>query len=101
MPALKTVLDVFLNPRTWSGALVYASIIIVAATICGRLIRILARRALDRRTHLDRGVVQFMTQLAQVVVWIVALTTFLHIIPALQKLGTALLAGVSVASVVI
>ena len=55
----------------------------------------------ERSQHLDRAVVQFLTQLAQVIVWIIAVMIFLHVVPALQKLGTALLTGVSVASVVI
>ena len=100
---LKQFVDTLLDPHTWQGAGVYAVLLIVIAMAASRLIRALATRALvrERSQHLDRAVVQFLTQLAQVIVWIIAVMIFLHVVPALQKLGTALLTGVSVASVVI
>ena len=45
-------------------------------------------------------VVLFLTQFAQIAVYIVALIILFHVIPALNKLGTALLTGVSVVSVI-
>jgi small-conductance mechanosensitive channel len=105
MPArpLKQFVDSLLDPHTWQGAGIYAVLLIVIAVAVSRLIRTLASRALVRGQahHLDRAVVQFLTQFAQVIVWIIAVMIFLHVVPALQKLGTALLTGVSVASVVI
>ena len=103
MKTLLSFLAVFLNPRTWEGALVYAVLLAFGAVISARVVRLLAQRALMRRgpAHIDRTVVQFLTQLSVVIIYILALTVFLHIVPALQKLGTALLTGVSVASVVI
>jgi small conductance mechanosensitive channel len=100
---LKQILDTLLDPHTWQGAGVYAALLIVIAMATSRLIRAVASRALNRgqAQHLDRAVVQFLTQFAQVIVWITAVMIFLHVVPALQKLGTALLTGVSVASVVI
>jgi len=101
--SLKQLFPTLLDPHTWQGAGVYALLLFVIAVIVSRAIRLIASSALNRnRKHqLDRAVVQFITQFAQVVIWIVAVMMFLDFIPALQNLGTALLTGVSVASVVI
>jgi small-conductance mechanosensitive channel len=48
----------------------------------------------------DRTVVLFLTQLAQILIYVIGLIIYFHIVPALNKLGTALLTGVSVMSVV-
>jgi small-conductance mechanosensitive channel len=100
---LKHFLSTLADPRTWPGGAAYAVLLFIFAIIASRVIRVLATRALARGRvhHLDRAVVQFLTQFAQVLVWIGVVMVFLHIVPALQKLGTALLTGVSVASVVI
>ena len=100
---LRNFLGTLLDPHTWQGAGVYAILLIVFAGAVSRLITVVASRALmrGRKPHLDRAVVQFLTQFAQVVIWIIAVMIFLHVVPALQKLGTALLTGVSIASVVI
>lgn len=42
-----------------------------------------------------------MTQLAQALIYLSALVLYAHLVPMLRQIGTALLAGVSVASVVI
>jgi small-conductance mechanosensitive channel len=101
--SFKQLIATLLDPRTWQGAGVYAAILCVIAVIVSRAVRIIADRTLSRERprHLDRAVVQFLAQVAQVAVWITVVMVFLHIVPPLQKLGTALLAGVSVASVVI
>lgn len=101
--SLKHFLRTLVDPQTWQGAAAYAVLLFIVALIAARVIRVLAARALGRGRihHLDRAVVQFLTQFAQVLVWIIVVMIFLHIVPALQKLGTALLTGVSVASVVI
>jgi len=90
-----------LLPHAWQGVGVYALLLFVIAVIVSRAIRLIASRALNRKHQLHRGAVQFLAQFAQVVIWIVAVMVFLDLIPALQNLGTALLTGVSVASVVI
>jgi Small-conductance mechanosensitive channel len=60
--------------------------------------KVLAR---DQHGLIDRTVASFLTQLAQIAIYVFALTFYAHLIPALSRLGTALLAGVSIASVVL
>jgi small-conductance mechanosensitive channel len=43
----------------------------------------------------------FVVQFLRVVIFLIALILYAHLIPALRAMGTALLAGVSVASVVV
>ena len=51
--------------------------------------------------QLDRTGIQFLAQLSQALVYLCALVLWAHVVPLLRHLGTALLAGVSIASVVI
>jgi small-conductance mechanosensitive channel len=92
-----------LDPTTLTGALVYAAIFLVAATIVARAIGISVKRLLSHKDHLaiDRTGLQFLTQLSQALTYLCALVLYAHLIPVLRQLGSALLAGVSVASVVI
>lgn len=92
-----------LNPGTWSGALV----LLVLFWIVGLILSWILRRAIrlimarDRDQRIDRMAASFLSKVASVFVWIVVLMLYAHMIPALDKLGTALLASVSVASIVI
>jgi small conductance mechanosensitive channel len=97
-----TVLSHFWNPNNWFGVIFYAAVFFVVAVVLSRLIRIGTKRVLLRENNelVDRTVVLFLTQLAQISVYVVGLIIFFHIVPALNKLGTALLTGVSVMSVV-
>ena len=92
----------FWDPSDWVGVLFYAIVFLVAASFVSRLIRIAAGRILQRQENnlVDPTVVLFLTQFGQVAVYVIGLIIFFHIIPALNKLGTALLTGVSVMSVV-
>jgi small conductance mechanosensitive channel len=56
---------------------------------------------MTRRGHIDRITLSFLQQFASAVIWIVMLILYAHLIPVLRSMGTALLAGASVASVVI
>jgi small conductance mechanosensitive channel len=92
-----------LDPAALGGALVYAAVFLAAATIVARVIRTSVTGLLAHRDHLaiDRTGIQFLTQLSQVLVYLCALVLYAHLVPVLRQLGTALLTGVSVASVVI
>jgi small conductance mechanosensitive channel len=57
--------------------------------------------AMTRQGHLDRTTVSFLQQFGSAVIWVVMLILYAHLIPMLRSMGTALLAGASVASVVI
>jgi small conductance mechanosensitive channel len=101
--SLKTALEHFWDPNNWFGAACYALIFLIVAMIASRFIRITSTRLIlkhEDRLGIDRTVVLFLTQFAQISVYIVGLIIFFHVIPALNKLGTAMLTGVSVVSVI-
>ena len=92
-----------LNPATLPGAVFYALVVAVLATIVARLLRLTVGQALkrDHKRRIDRTVVAFLTQLAQITVYLLAFIFYANLIPELRSLGTALLASVSVVSVII
>ena len=88
-----------LDPTSLSGGLIYALLFLAMAVIVARLIRVFATRS---REHLpDVTAINFIAQLLQVIVFLVAFILYAQLVPILRSLGTALLAGVSVASIVI
>ena len=91
------------DPSSLAGALLYAAIFLAAAAGVARFIRTSVRRLLSHPDHgqLDRTGIQFLTQFSQALVYLCALVLWAHLVPFLRHLGTALLAGVSIASVVI
>jgi small-conductance mechanosensitive channel len=92
-----------LDPTTLTGALVYGALFLLAAATVARVIRTSVTRLLAHKDHVavDRTGVGFLAQLGQVLTYLCALVLYAHLIPVLRQLGTALLTGVSVASVVL
>lgn len=92
-----------LHPDTIAGALILLVVFIAAglvmSAILGRAIRLLLSR--DRDERIDRMAASFLSQAAKVFLWLFVFMLYAHIVPALDRLGTALLASVSIASVVI
>jgi small conductance mechanosensitive channel len=71
------------------------------AWFVSRGLRLALHSALGRHQHIDRTTASFLQQIGSFVVWVVALILYAHLIPELRAMGTALLAGASVASVVV
>ena len=92
-------LDHFFDPATLPGALAYAVVFCAIAIVCARLVRAFVRRS--TLNFLDVTAVRYVSQALQVGVFLLAFILYAHLIPPLQKIGTALLAGVGVASIVI
>ena len=90
-----------LHPDTLIGALAYLLVFVLIAQLLSRALRIAVGGALLRETHLDRTTVIFLQQFGIVAIWVVMLILYAHLIPVLRSLGTALLTGASIASVVI
>jgi small conductance mechanosensitive channel len=92
-----------MDPATTAGALAYAVGFFLAAWVLARAIRLAARETLahDDWVSVDRTAAVFLTQLAQILIFVLAFTYYAHVIPALRSLGTALLASAGVASVVV
>ena len=90
-----------LHPDTLIGAMIYLLLFVLAAQLLGRALRIAVAEACKRESHLDRTTVSFLQQFGIVVIWVVMLILYAHLIQVLRSLGTALLTGASIASVVI
>jgi small conductance mechanosensitive channel len=89
-----------IHPATLTGALIWAAVI-AALGIAGTLvIRGVARAAL-RRDKADPTAILFLRPLAQFLLWVVLLVGYAHLIPLFHSLGTAMLAGASVISIVL
>lgn len=92
-----------LHPDTWSGALALAVLFwfggLIMSWILRRAIKLIMER--DRDQRIDRMAASFLSKVTSVFVWVVILMFYAHMIPALDRLSTALLASVSVASIVI
>ncbi|HEY4448321.1 MAG TPA: mechanosensitive ion channel family protein, partial [Steroidobacteraceae bacterium] len=90
-----------LHPDTFVGAVFYLLFFLLLAVLLSRLLRLTVRDAVLRRTHLDRTTMIFLQQVGVAAIWLVMFILYAHLIPVLRSLGTALLTGASIASVVI
>ena len=91
----------FVRPDTLWGALAYLVIFVLLAMLLSRALRTAVHAAMTRNGHLDRTSISFLQQICTALIWVLMLILYAHLIPALRAMGTALLAGASVASVVI
>jgi small-conductance mechanosensitive channel len=82
---------------------VYFFVVLFLAWLVNRLIRFAIQRAIrrDKFGIFDQTTSSFLMQLMRIVIFAIALVIYAHLIPSLRSVGTALLAGVSVASDVI
>lgn len=90
-----------LRPDSLVGALVYLAAFVLVALLLSRGLRAAVHAGMSRHAHIDRTTISFAQQLASAFIWVVMLILYAHLIPVLRSMGTALLAGASVASVVI
>ncbi len=93
----------FLDPSHLIGALLLGGLFFVAGLVLSSLVHRVIGEALrhDRSEHLDRVTISFARHLAVLAVWLILATFYAHLVPALNRLGTALLAGVSLVSIVV
>ncbi|MBS9721174.1 mechanosensitive ion channel family protein [Tianweitania sp. BSSL-BM11] len=91
-----------LHPDRWSGALIILALFVLAGLLLSHLLKRAIRLvvARDHDNRIDRMSFGFLSKVASAFVWIMILMLYAHMIPALDRLATALLASVSVASVV-
>jgi small-conductance mechanosensitive channel len=91
------------NPKTLIGAAFYGLLTFVAAWLIGRAVNLAIHRYLDRvaRAGADPTGIRFLAKLARLAIYIFAFVSYARVVPAFDKVGTSLLAGVGVASVVI
>jgi small-conductance mechanosensitive channel len=91
----------FLRPNSLIGAVIYLAVFVLLALLLSRGLRVTVHAAMTREGHLDRTTISFMQQLGTALIWVITLILYAHLIPELRAMGTALLAGASIASVVI
>ena len=91
----------FISPSSFVGALAYFLLFVLAALVLSRLLRTAVHASMTRAGHIDRTTISFLQQILTALIWVIMLILYTHLIPVLRSLGTALLAGASVASVVI
>jgi small-conductance mechanosensitive channel len=87
------------DPSSLLGATALAVVFVAAAAILGALVSRLERR-MERRLSDVTGL-RFASAFMRVVAYLVAFVLYAHLVPQLRSLGTALLAGVSVVSIII
>ena len=88
-----------LDPKTFIGSIFYGVVFVGLATALAAVIRRTARRVEPRLS--DVTGLRFVSAFAQLLAYLVGLILYAHLIPELRSLGTALLAGVSVVSIVV
>ncbi len=90
------------DPATLTGALVLLALHLAAGKVASALVvrAIEALVSRDRSERIDRLAADFAIRIARVFVWLIALSLYARAVPALDRLGTALLASVSIASVI-
>ena len=102
MSDIKQILA-FLNPSEISGAAVIAVVLIFGGIMLSKLMHSLLREIIahDQSERVDQITISFISHLAVLFIWLFLLTFYAHVIPALHKLGTALLAGVGLVSIIL
>jgi len=91
----------FLKPDSLWGALIYLVVFVLLALLLSRILRAGVHASMTRKGHFDRTTISFLQQFGSVLVWVVVLILYAHLIPMLRSMGTALLTGAGVVSVVI
>lgn len=91
------------DPEQLVRALLIGGILFVLGLGLSWLVRRLLVAALrhDRSDRIDQITLSFLSHLAILALWLMLITLYAHLVPALHRLGTALLAGVSLISVII
>lgn len=79
------------------------AVFVAQGLILSWLVRRVLQAALrhDQTARVDEITLSFLSHLAVLLIWVLLATSYAHLIPALNRLGNALLAGVSLASVII
>jgi small-conductance mechanosensitive channel len=99
MQSFKDTFQYHLGPTSAVGALLFGLIFLCVAIALVAIIGRISKHAEKRLT--DVTALRFASSLIQVLVFIIGFIIYAHLIPELRALGTALLAGVSVVSLVL
>lgn len=92
-----------LDPSTFPGAALLGLALVVGGVALSAFLRQMLREMIihDHSQRIDQITLSFLSRLLILSLWLVLATLYAHLVPALNRLGSALLAGVGLASVVI
>lgn len=92
-----------LDPNRLLGASLLGALFFLCAVVLSGLVQRLIGDALrhDRADRSDGIPLSFVRHLAVLAIWLILATFYAHLVPALNRLGSALFAGVSLVSIVI
>jgi len=92
-----------LDPNTIVGALLLAVVLLVGGVILSAMLRRGLKAVIlhDHSQRIDQITLSFVSRLLILAMWLVLVTVYAHLVPALNRVGTALLAGVGLASIVV
>jgi small-conductance mechanosensitive channel len=85
------------------GAIFFATLFLLGSILFARALRAAINELVKRDTNqiLDRTAINFLSKVGQLLIFVIALVLYSHIVPGLRSFGTALLAGVSIASIIV
>jgi len=92
-----------LDVRTWLGAAILAALMFGAGILLSWLVRRMFSTLIahDRSERIDQITISFLSHLAILIIWLLIGAFYAHLVPALNRLSTALLAGVGLMSVIV
>ncbi len=93
----------WLDPTQIIGALLLAGFFLAIGIVLSRIVRRLLAAALhhDQSDRIDQMTLAFLSHLAILFLWLLLIAAYAHLVPALNRLGTTLLAGVSLVSIIV
>jgi small-conductance mechanosensitive channel len=93
----------WLDPGRMIGASLLAGVFLVIGIILSAILRRLIAEALrhDRSERIDQITLSFLSHLTILILWLLLIGFYGHLLPALNRLGNALLAGVSLVSIIV
>ncbi|MBN8483070.1 MAG: mechanosensitive ion channel family protein [Xanthomonadales bacterium] len=96
-------LGAMFDPATLKGAAALAAVLFGSGIALSWLVRRMLGEVLlhDRSERIDTITLTFLSRLAILVIWLLLAGFYAHLVPALNRIGTALLAGVSLVSVIV
>lgn len=100
--SIKEIIQLF-DPGTVFGALALGGVLFALGLVLSWMIHRLLKTLLlhDHSEDIDQITLTFLSRLSILLLWMVLATFYAPLVPVLNRLGTALLAGVSLVSVVI
>jgi small conductance mechanosensitive channel len=93
----------FADPSTVPGMMFYGVVFFIAALLASRALRLGVDTLVQRHAgeYIDLTSVTFFAQVLRVGIYLSAAVLYAGLVPQLHSMGTALLAGVSIASIVV